>query len=346
MWETQDAVNSYTELSDFWRAHTNTATHSYNIFRHKMHKSFVEIQKLHLSSTGCSTASPVPCLIHSSLLWPYSRWGRRATGWISHPVLSLSHKGNCGGYEHCDQSSCLASSRMNKSSDLFAVTSSLTIHMRYTLIVSELCYGRTHTALVRLPAEQPQYCWELTLVELQAVWKKKENAAVLRPLHSQQSQFPFDSNTRTWTQLISDEIQRFELVNGVSGGGRTSEHQHQTCGKSPTRPVGLTVTGNELQLTHQVWHHKRVVQKTGKSSQFLSLPEKQMINICFATDVYKCLTNPVMPLVFSGLTPASFCTITNTAPINNFRSFHTNLQCVTAVEINSKVVFLVLHNSK
>lgn len=75
---------------------------------------------------------------------------------------------------------------------------------------------------------------------------------MLRPLHSQQSQFPFDSETRTWTQLISDEIEQSELVNRVSGGGRISENQHQSCGKSPAVPVGLIVTGNELQLTHQV----------------------------------------------------------------------------------------------
>lgn len=45
----------------------------------------------------------------------------------------------------------------------------------------------------------PLFLRELILVELQAMWKKKENAAMQRPLHSQHSQFPFDSDTRTWT---------------------------------------------------------------------------------------------------------------------------------------------------
>jgi len=167
----------------------------------------------------------------------------------------------------------------------------------------------TQTALIRLPAEQlhyfleNSYWWSCRLCE-----RKKKMQQCKGPCTANTANFPLTVIPEPGlclTQLISDETEQFELVNGVSGGGRISEHQHQTRGKPPALPVGLIVTGNELQLTHQVSHQKRVVQKTGVSSQFLSLQEKQMMNICFATDVYKCLTNPVMPLVFSGLIPVS-----------------------------------------
>lgn len=55
-----------------------------------------------------------------------------------------------------------------------------------------------------------------------------------------------------------------------------------------------------------------------------------MINICFAIDVYKCLTNPVMPLVSPGLIPVSFLTITDNAPSLTYGAFDTNPRCIIA----------------